>query len=33
MIYSKRIRPITASQVRLVIDAPITQFDVFGPGH
>ncbi len=32
MIYSKRLPAITASQVRLVIDAPVTQFDVFPAG-
>ena len=32
VIYSKRFPSITASQVRLVIDAPVTQFDVFTPG-
>lgn len=32
MIYSKRFPAITASQARLVIDAPVTQFDLFPPG-
>jgi hypothetical protein len=32
MIYAKRFPPIIASQARLVIDAPVTQFDVFPPG-
>lgn len=31
MIYSKRFTPTTASRARLVIDAPVTQFDVFPP--
>ncbi len=29
MIYSKRFTPATAQHVRLVIDAPVTQFDLF----
>ncbi|MBN8460806.1 MAG: hypothetical protein J0M04_23495 [Verrucomicrobia bacterium] len=32
IIYSKRFPPVTASQVRLVIDAPVTRFDLFTPG-
>ena len=32
-IYSKRFSAITASQVRLVIDAPVNQFDLFPPGR
>lgn len=32
MIYAKRFTPISASQARLVIDAPVTQLDVFPPG-
>jgi hypothetical protein len=32
IIYSKRIPTTFASQVRLVIDAPVTQFDLFTPG-
>lgn len=33
IIYSKRFPAVTASQVRLAIDAPITQFDLFPPGR
>ncbi len=29
MIYSKRFPPTSGSQVRLVVDAPVTQFDLF----
>jgi hypothetical protein len=29
MIYAKRFAPVTAREVRLVIDAPVTQFDLF----
>jgi hypothetical protein len=32
MIYAKRFPATSGSQVRLVIDAPVTQFDVFPPG-
>ena len=32
IIYSKRFPKITASQARLVIDATVTQFDLFPPG-
>jgi hypothetical protein len=32
IIYAKRFPAATASQARLVIDAPITQFDLFPPG-
>jgi hypothetical protein len=32
IIYSKGFPPVSASQVRLSIDAPVTQFDVFPPG-
>jgi len=32
IIYAKRFPPTTASQVRLVIDAPLTQFDLFASG-
>ncbi|MFO1524244.1 MAG: DUF5703 domain-containing protein, partial [Kiritimatiellia bacterium] len=32
IIYAKRFPAVTASQVRLVVDAPVTQFDVFPPG-
>jgi alpha-L-fucosidase 2 len=31
-IYGKRFAPVTAQQVRLVIDAPVRQFDLFPPG-
>lgn len=31
MIYAKRFEPVSASEVRLVVDAPVTQFDLF-PG-
>ena len=31
-IYSKRFPAATGSQVRLVVDAPVTQLDVFPPG-
>jgi hypothetical protein len=33
MIFSKRFTAATGTQVRLVIDAPVTQFDVFPPGR
>ena len=32
MIFSKRFTAVTASQARIVIDAPVTHFDVFPPG-
>jgi hypothetical protein len=32
MIYAKRFPATTSSQVRLVIDAPVAQFDLFPPG-
>ncbi|MFM2297501.1 MAG: hypothetical protein RL117_1208 [Verrucomicrobiota bacterium] len=32
IIYSKRFTPTNASQVRLIIDAPVTQFDIFPAG-
>jgi hypothetical protein len=32
IIYAKRLPATTASQVRLVIDAPVTQFDLFHTG-
>ncbi|TAF42872.1 MAG: hypothetical protein EAZ65_01625 [Verrucomicrobia bacterium] len=32
MIYTKRFAPTTATQARLVIDAKVTQFDLFPPG-
>jgi alpha-L-fucosidase 2 len=31
IIYSKRFPPVSASQVRLTIDAPVTRFDLFEP--
>ncbi len=33
MIYAKRFPVISGSQVRLIIDASVTQFDVFSPGN
>ena len=33
MIYAKRFPAATGSQVRLVIDAPVTQFDLFPPNR
>ena len=32
MIYAKRFAPVSAQQVRLVISAKVSQFDVFAPG-
>ncbi len=32
-VYSKRFKPVTAQSVRLVVDAPIRQFDLFTPGN
>ena len=32
IIYAKRFPAVTASQARLVIEAPVTQFDLFPPG-
>ena len=32
MIYAKRFPAASGSQIRLVIDAPVTQFDLFPPG-
>jgi hypothetical protein len=31
MIYAKRFAPVSAREIRLVIDAPVTQFDLFPP--
>ena len=33
MIYSKRFAPASGQHVRLVIDAPVRQFDLFPPGR
>lgn len=33
LIYSKRFKPVTAQSVRLIVDAPIRQFDLFTPGN
>ena len=32
IIYAKRFPATSGSQVRFVIDAPVTQFEVFPPG-
>lgn len=32
MIYAKRFAPVTAQKIRLNIDAPVSQFDIFPPG-
>lgn len=32
-IYSKRFKPVTAQSVRLVVDAPVRQFDLFSQGR
>ena len=32
MIYSKRFPATAGAQIRLVIDAPVSQFDLFPPG-